>query len=327
MELGSGSPTVGGGQRFTVIPAAVFGGASLGGGGEGGVLRSALGVFLLIILNNGLVLAGVNPDYQSGGRRRQSPPGLERRRAAMAAHRRRTGSRARRRHHRARRGVSQSRRRDRVRRVQRRVPLGARVPHHDQPHARDLHAENFIGGETYNITWFVERSAVIPTKPFGLDVSAESLFEAAAAKIPAGSEELLALPCLSGALAPYWDSNTRGLYFGLSARHGKSHLYRALLERLSLEQRLATTGAEEALGGAIERVRVMGGGSKGPPWRQILADILKWPIEVTRETETTCPGAGLYANIAEAAAGMSGIRHVYLPDQPTSTVCDRLFDI
>jgi len=65
MELGSGSPTVGGGQLFTVIPAAVIGGTSLAGG-EGGVLRSALGVFLLIILNNGLVLAGVNPDYQSG---------------------------------------------------------------------------------------------------------------------------------------------------------------------------------------------------------------------------------------------------------------------
>ena len=65
LELGSGSPGVGAGQLFTVIPAAVIGGTSLGGG-EGGVLRSALGVFLLIILNYGLVLAGVNPDYQSG---------------------------------------------------------------------------------------------------------------------------------------------------------------------------------------------------------------------------------------------------------------------
>lgn len=65
VELGSGSPGVGTGQLFTVIPAAVIGGTALSGG-EGGVLRSALGVFLLIILNNGLVLAGVNPDYQSG---------------------------------------------------------------------------------------------------------------------------------------------------------------------------------------------------------------------------------------------------------------------
>jgi ribose transport system permease protein len=65
MELGSGSPGVGAGQLFTVIPAAVIGGTALSGG-EGGVLQSALGVMLLIVLNNGLVLAGVSPDYQSG---------------------------------------------------------------------------------------------------------------------------------------------------------------------------------------------------------------------------------------------------------------------
>ena len=65
MELGSGSPGVGAGQLFTVIPAAVIGGTALSGG-EGGVLRSALGVLLLIVLNNGLVLAGVQPEYQSG---------------------------------------------------------------------------------------------------------------------------------------------------------------------------------------------------------------------------------------------------------------------
>jgi len=63
MQLGSGSPDIGYGQLFTVIPAAVIGGTALGGG-EGGVLRSSLGVILLIVLNNGLVLAGVDPDYQ-----------------------------------------------------------------------------------------------------------------------------------------------------------------------------------------------------------------------------------------------------------------------
>ena len=65
MQIGSGSPDVGSGQLFTVIPAAVIGGTALGGG-EGGILRSTLGVFLLIVLNNGLVLAGVDPAYQSG---------------------------------------------------------------------------------------------------------------------------------------------------------------------------------------------------------------------------------------------------------------------
>lgn len=65
MQLGSGSTDIGFGQLFIVISAAVIGGTALGGG-EGGIVRSTLGVLLLIILNNGLVLAGVDPDYQSG---------------------------------------------------------------------------------------------------------------------------------------------------------------------------------------------------------------------------------------------------------------------
>lgn len=65
MQLGAGSPDMGTGQLFTVIPAAVIGGTALSGG-EGGIMRSTLGVFLLIMLNNGLVLAGVNPNFQAG---------------------------------------------------------------------------------------------------------------------------------------------------------------------------------------------------------------------------------------------------------------------
>ena len=64
IQLGSGSATVGVGLLFITIPAVVIGGTSLGGG-KGGVLRTALGVILLTVLNNGLILAGVSPNYQS----------------------------------------------------------------------------------------------------------------------------------------------------------------------------------------------------------------------------------------------------------------------
>lgn len=64
LQLGSGSATVGVGLLFITIPAVVIGGTSLGGG-KGGILRTALGVILLTVLNNGLILAGVSPNYQS----------------------------------------------------------------------------------------------------------------------------------------------------------------------------------------------------------------------------------------------------------------------
>lgn len=64
MKLGAGSATVGSGTLFLVIPAVVIGGTSLAGG-KGGILRTVLGVFLLTVLSNGLILAGVSPNFQS----------------------------------------------------------------------------------------------------------------------------------------------------------------------------------------------------------------------------------------------------------------------
>lgn len=65
LQLGAGSATIGIGMLFLTIAAVVIGGTSLGGG-RGGILRTVLGVLLLITLNNGLVLSGVSPNVQSG---------------------------------------------------------------------------------------------------------------------------------------------------------------------------------------------------------------------------------------------------------------------
>jgi ribose transport system permease protein len=64
MQLGAGAVTVGIGTLFLVIAAVVIGGTSLAGG-KGGIARTALGVLLLTVLNNGLILSGVSPNIQS----------------------------------------------------------------------------------------------------------------------------------------------------------------------------------------------------------------------------------------------------------------------
>lgn len=195
--------------------------------------------------------------------------------------------------------------------------------------------ETFIGGGTFNVSWFVDQFSDADVRPFGLTESAERILERSAEAVPAGADGLLVLPYLSGALSPYWDSDARGVFLGLSAHHGRSHMYRALLEGLAMEQRLSTTGAEAALGAPIERLRVMGGGSRSPLWCQIVADVLGRPVEVTRETETTClgagmlaaVGAGLHPDIASAAAAMSGTRETYGPQADTAAVYDDLYGV
>lgn len=64
LQLGAGSATIGIGTLFLTIAAVVIGGTSLAGG-TGSILRTALGVLLLTVLNNGLILSGVSPSIQS----------------------------------------------------------------------------------------------------------------------------------------------------------------------------------------------------------------------------------------------------------------------
>jgi ribose transport system permease protein len=69
MQLGSAPARVGIGMLFLTIAAVVIGGTSLGGG-QGGIMRTAVGVLMLTVINNGLIHSGVSPNVQtavSGG--------------------------------------------------------------------------------------------------------------------------------------------------------------------------------------------------------------------------------------------------------------------
>jgi ribose transport system permease protein len=62
-RFSSATPLAGSGSEFRVIPAVVIGGASLAGG-EGSVLGGLLGLVFVALINNGLVLLGVNVYWQ-----------------------------------------------------------------------------------------------------------------------------------------------------------------------------------------------------------------------------------------------------------------------
>lgn len=64
-QLGAGLVQAGDGYDFSAITAAVVGGTLLTGG-RGGVLHSAVGVLLIMVLTNGLVQVGVSPYWQGG---------------------------------------------------------------------------------------------------------------------------------------------------------------------------------------------------------------------------------------------------------------------
>jgi xylulokinase len=195
--------------------------------------------------------------------------------------------------------------------------------------------ETFLGGGTFNLNWFVEKFSGVDPRALGLDLTPEQVLETAAAKLPPGSHGLLALPYWAGALTPYWDHNARGILLGLTGVHGKSHVYRALLEGIAFEQRLLTSGAEKALAQPVTELIALGGGSRSAVWCQIIADVMQRRVSVVREPESTCLGAGMLAtatvgiqeSIPAAAAAMSGTSTSFEPEEQTAVVYDRLYQV
>jgi xylulokinase len=135
------------------------------------------------------------------------------------------------------------------------------------------------------------------------------LLTEAAAEVPPGCEGLLFLPYLTGERTPYPDSNARGVFFGLTLRHGKAHLTRAVLEGVTFGLR-DSLELMRALGLSIDQVRASGGGARSPLWRQMLADVFDAEIVTVKVTEGAAygaallagVGAGVYEDVAEACA-------------------------
>lgn len=117
-----------------------------------------------------------------------------------------------------------------------------------------------------------------------------------AATAPAGCEGLLFLPYLTGERTPYPDPNARGVFFGMTLRHGKAHLTRAVLEGVAYGL-LDSLELMRALGLEIHQVRASGGGARSPFWRQILSDAFNTEIVTVNVTEGAAYGAALLAGV------------------------------
>jgi xylulokinase len=128
------------------------------------------------------------------------------------------------------------------------------------------------------------------------DVSFDELMSEAAVA-PLGSEGLIFLPYLSGERTPYPDPLARGAWVGLTLRHTRGHLTRAVLEGVAFGLKDCFALIQGAGLGVIEQVRVSGGGAKSALWRQILADVLGAELVTVNTTEGAAYGAAILAGV------------------------------
>jgi xylulokinase len=120
---------------------------------------------------------------------------------------------------------------------------------------------------------------------------------APAAAIEPGSEGLLFLPYLTGERTPHPDPLARGAFIGLTVRHTKAHMTRAVLEGVAFGLRDGFDLMNGAGLPAVDQVRVSGGGARSALWQQILADVLGAELVTVNTTEGAAYGAALLAGV------------------------------
>jgi xylulokinase len=159
-----------------------------------------------------------------------------------------------------------------------------------------------------------------------------AIMDKEALTVAAGSEGLVMLPHLSGSLAPDVNSKAKGVYFGITLQHRKSHFIRAIMESVgyTLNRNLE---AISDMGIEVKEIRSLGGGAKSSVWNQIKADITGRKMVTTHAKEAACLGAailagkavGIFNSVEDAVSSMAKINKEFTPDPINREVYDKGF--
>jgi D-xylulose kinase len=183
---------------------------------------------------------------------------------------------------------------------------------------------------TFAIDWFIKNILKVNTaKQPGI----YEQLEREAQQTEAGCAGLMFLPYLNGVMNPYWNPEARGAFTGLSSSHQRGHMYRAILEGIAFEQKLAIELVEQAAGLQVRELVTIGGGSQSELWCRILADITGKTICLPENKEASALGAGIaaavgagwYSSFKEAAKKMTGRERLLNPDTRNYQVYQNIF--
>jgi xylulokinase len=124
--------------------------------------------------------------------------------------------------------------------------------------------------------------------------------DAEAAAWPPGTEGLVFAPYLAGERTPHADPDARGAFVGLSLRHDRGALARAVMEGVAYGLRDSLELLRE-LGVRPEVGRLAGGGARSELWARIVASVLDLPLERTATDAGSAFGAALLAGTRDGA--------------------------
>ncbi len=197
------------------------------------------------------------------------------------------------------------------------------------------HVMGVTQGAGLSLRWFRDNFGSAETwyaRETGVD--AYELIIREAKKVPPGSDGLLWLPYLMGERTPHLDAHARGMWFGLTAAHTRSHLVRSILEGVAYSLRDSLEIFKE-LGIPVTEIRASGGGSRSFLWRQIQADIYGKELVTLRTSEGSAFGAALlagvgariYSSVEESAREAIQVGERLAPRPDFARVYDRQYQV
>jgi xylulokinase len=145
-----------------------------------------------------------------------------------------------------------------------------------------------------SLQWFVENVCKELSTRRGTD--AYQTVNAEASAVPAGSEGLLFAPYLAGERTPHADPHARACFVGLTSKHERGHMARAVMEGVAMSLRESLEIIQE-LGVPIREMRLSGGGAKSAVWRQIFADVMDQPACTINAEQGPAFGVALLAAV------------------------------
>ena len=167
-----------------------------------------------------------------------------------------------------------------------------------------------------------------------LRISPYEMMNIQASGSPPGANGLLFLPYLMGERSPHWNPKARGGFVGLTIRHTRADVIRAVMEGVAMNLRVILD-AFRAQGADVTAIRLIGGGARGRLWNQIMADIYGVPVQrLAILQEATSMGAalaggigvGLYPGFSMAEA-MNPVAATIDPDPKAQRVYEAMLPI
>jgi len=197
------------------------------------------------------------------------------------------------------------------------------------------HIMGVTQGAGLSLKWFRDNFCIEEIRTAELmKVDPYMLMDKEAEKVAAGCSGLIYLPYLMGERTPHLDPNAKGVFFGLSAKHEKPDMIRAVMEGVVYSLKDCLEIIKE-MGVNVSEVRASGGGGKSPLWRQMQADIFGTEITTINSSEGPAlgvailagVGAGIYSSVMEACDKVISVKTKQQADMALNSKYNKYYEI